>query len=82
MISAVSHWRVSIEHSVTRGHRGNRTRQLCHRGGRARSYSLSAHSADELSQGDAGEVLSDGLLGAIGYAAHDTLHVAAHAALL
>jgi hypothetical protein len=43
---------------------------------------LSAHFADELGQGDAGQVLSDGLFGALGHAAHDALHVAAHVALL
>ncbi len=43
---------------------------------------LSAHFADELGQGDAGQMFSDGLLGAFGHAAHDALHVAAHAALL
>jgi hypothetical protein len=43
---------------------------------------LSAHFADELGQGDAGQVFSDGLLGALGHAAHDALHVAADVALL
>ena len=39
------------------------------------------HFADELSQGDVGQVSFDGLLGALGHAAHDALHVAAHVAL-
>jgi hypothetical protein len=43
---------------------------------------LSAHFADELGQGDAGQVLSDGLVGDLGHSAHDALHIAAHVALL
>ena len=39
------------------------------------------HFADELRQGYATQVLPHGLFGTLGHAAHDALHVAAHAAL-